>query len=78
MRIHLTEKLAFKILSIGLAILVFGIIATSTTVFYIVKANIYSVASHRLEATSKVIKESLERIMLEGRAETSRALAENL
>jgi len=78
MRIHLTEKLAFKILGIGLAILIVGIIATSTIVFYIVKSNIYSVASHRLEATSKVIKESLERIMLEGRAETSRALAENL
>jgi phosphate/phosphite/phosphonate ABC transporter binding protein len=72
------EKLEFKILGIGIAILIVGVAVTSFLVLMVERADIYSLAESRLEATAKVITKGIERTMLEGKAEVAKPLIEDL
>ncbi|MDP2168179.1 MAG: phosphate/phosphite/phosphonate ABC transporter substrate-binding protein [Thermodesulfovibrionales bacterium] len=72
------EKLEFKILGMGLSLLIIGVVAVSLLVFYFVKSDVYSVATERLEATARVITESIDRTMLEGNADSAKTLIRNL
>lgn len=72
------EKLEFKILGFGLAILVVGVILTSTLVALMVRANIYDLARDRIEGTTKVVTKSIEGTMLDGEAKVTKSLTRDL
>lgn len=72
------ERLEFKVFGIGIIILIVGVVGISLLVFFIIKANVNSIITHRLEATSKIITKSIEETMLEAKEEITKDLIEKL
>jgi len=66
--------LEFKVFGVGAVLLVAGILFTSLSVFFFQRAELYTLAGERLESTAGIITKSINRAMLEGRAEAIKDL----
>ena len=72
------EKLELKILAIVVVLLLIGISAASFMVLTIEKKSLYSMTEVGAEATAKIIAKDVERIMLEGRADLTKTVLDDL
>lgn len=72
------RKLELKVVGLCFIILVAGVAAICLSVIYKEKKDINSISSKRLQDTAKVITQSLELTMLDGRAEVTKDLTETL
>jgi phosphate/phosphite/phosphonate ABC transporter binding protein len=72
------EKLELKILALVVSMLLVGIIVSGVMVLTIEKKSLYSLTETSSEATAKVIAKDVERTMLEGRADLTKAMVEEL
>jgi methyl-accepting chemotaxis protein len=72
------EKLELKILSLVVALLLAGICAAGFMVLTIEKKSLYSITKAGSEATANIIVKDVERTMLEGRADLTKALVHDL
>jgi len=72
------KKLEFKILSLIFGIIIISIVATSALVLYIVRADVYSVASDRLQGTAGAITKSIEQTMLSGNSALTKSLVQDI
>lgn len=72
------ERLELKILTLVVSLLLIGILAAGFMVLTIEKASLYSITESSSEATAKVIAKDVERTMLEGRADITKALIDDL
>ncbi len=67
-----------KILGTILIIITLGSLIASFNIIYLQKKNILDTATENLIETSKVISKSIERTMLEGKADVTKAMVEDL
>ena len=74
----MNKKLELKVVGLCLVILVAGVAAICLSVINKEKSGINGVSDRRVQDTAKVITQALEITMLEGRAEVTKDLAENL
>ncbi|MBS1114501.1 MAG: methyl-accepting protein RppA [Nitrospirae bacterium] len=72
------EKLELKILALVIILLLIGICAAAFMVLTIEKKSLYSMTEVGAEATAKIIARDVERIMLEGRADLTDTLLDDL
>ncbi len=72
------EKLELKILTIVSVLLLVGISAASFMVLTIEKKSLYSITGTGAEAMAKIVAKDVERIMLEGRADRTKTLVDDL
>ena len=72
------EKLELKILALVVSMLLAGIIIAGVMVLTIEKRSLYSMTETSSESTAKVIAKDVERTMIEGRADLTRGLVEEL
>lgn len=72
------EKLELKILTLVVILLVIGIIAAGFMVLTIEKKSLYSITEASSAATAGIIVKDVERTMLEGRADITRSIMEDL
>lgn len=72
------EKLEFKVLVIGFIIMAGGVLLASLLVINKVEDDVHALSGERLTATAKVITKSIERTMVEGKANLTKGLAEDL
>ncbi len=72
------EKLELKILALVAGMLLLGIIIAGVMVLTIEKKSLYNLTETASEATANVIAKDVERTMLEGRADLTKALVEEL
>ncbi len=72
------QKLELKVVGLCFVILVAGVAAICLSVINKEKSGINEVSSRRVQDTAKVITQALEITMLEGRAEVTKELSENL
>lgn len=72
------ERLELKILTLVVSLLLIGIFAAGFMVLTIEKASLYSITEASSEATAKVIAKDVERTMLEGRADITKSLIDDL
>ncbi|NOY40187.1 MAG: phosphate/phosphite/phosphonate ABC transporter substrate-binding protein [Nitrospirae bacterium] len=71
-------KLEKKVLGVVISVIILGAIFAVTIVIYLQKKNIYETAQEKMFETATVISTSIERTMLEGRAEITKAMAGDL
>ena len=72
------EKLELKILAIVVVLLLIGISAASLMVLTIEKESLYSTTKMGAKATAKIIARDVERVMLEGRADLTKTVLDDL
>ena len=72
------EKLELKIVAIVAVLLLIGIFAAGFMVLTIEKKSLYSITGVGAEATAKIIAKDVERVMLEGRADLTKTLVDDL
>ncbi len=72
------EKLELKILALVVSMLLAGIIVAGVMVLTIEKKSLYSLTETGSEAAAKVIAKDVERTMIEGRADLTKALVEEV
>jgi methyl-accepting chemotaxis protein len=72
------EKLEVKIVSIVAVLLLIGICAAGFMVMTIEKKSLYNVTGSGAEATAKIVAKDVERVMLEGRADRTKTLLDDL
>ena len=72
------EKLELKIVAIVAVLLLLGIFAAGFMVMTIEKKSLYSITGSGAEATAKIIARDVERVMLEGRADLTKTLVDDL
>jgi phosphate/phosphite/phosphonate ABC transporter binding protein len=72
------EKLELKILSLVLLLLLTGILVAGFMVLTIEKESLYSITKAGSEATANIVARNVERTMLEGRADVTRTLMDDL
>ncbi len=72
------EKLELKILTLVIILLLIGIFVAGFMVLTIEKASLYSITEASSEATARIIASDVERTMLEGRADVTKALVDDL
>ena len=72
------EKLELKILAIVVVLLLIGIAAASVMVLTIEKESLYSTTKMGAKATAKIIAKDVERVMLEGRADLTKTVLDDL
>ncbi len=71
-------KLERKVLGVVMSVIVLGTIFAVTIVIYLQRKNIYETAQEKMFETATVISTSIERTMLEGRSEITKAMAGDL
>jgi phosphate/phosphite/phosphonate ABC transporter binding protein len=76
--IHWKNRLDTKILVLAVALPLVGILAISSGVFFILRSAFVEVARERSGSTSEIINRSIERVMVNGRADITRAMVEDL
>jgi len=76
--IHWKDRLDTKILVLAVALPLIGILAISSGVFFILRSAFVDVARERSGSTSEIINRSIERVMVNGRADITRAMVEDL
>jgi methyl-accepting chemotaxis protein len=72
------EKLELKILSLVVLLLLIGILAAGLMVLTIEKESLYSITKAGSEATADIVARNVERTMLEGRADVTKELMNDL
>lgn len=72
------EKLELKILSLVVILLLIGIIVAGFMVMTIEKKSLYSLTESSSELTANIIAKDVERTMLEGRADVTKTLVDDL
>ncbi len=72
------EKLELKILAIVAILLLMGITAASFMVMTIEKKSLYSTTKMGAKAAAKIIAKDVERVMLEGRADLTKTVLDDL
>jgi methyl-accepting chemotaxis protein len=72
------EKLEVKVIGLALIILTVGVVVTSMLVAMVEKNEIYKLTKERLLSTAKVIEKGIDLTMLEGNAEVTKTMAEEL
>jgi methyl-accepting chemotaxis protein len=72
------EKLELKILALVVSLLLTGIIAAGFMVLTIERSSLYSITQASSESTASIIARDVERTMLEGRADVTRAIIAEL
>ena len=72
------EKLEVKILALVAVLLLIGIVSAGFMVFYIEQSSLYSLTETSTGVTANIIVKDIERIMLEGRADTAKSYLESL
>ncbi|MBI5640229.1 MAG: phosphate/phosphite/phosphonate ABC transporter substrate-binding protein [Nitrospirae bacterium] len=72
------EKLELKILILVVSLLLIGILVAGFMVLTIEKSSLYSITESSSESTANIIAKDVERTMIEGRADLTRALVEDL
>ncbi len=72
------EKLELKILSLVVLLLLTGILAAGFMVLTIEKESLYSISGTGSETTANVIAKDVERTMLQGRADLTKTLLDDL
>ncbi len=72
------ERLELKILAIVGVLLLAGIAAASFMVMTIEKKSLYSITGAGAEAMAKIVAKDVERVMLEGRADLTKTLVDDL
>ncbi len=72
------EKLELKILALVALLLIIGISAAGIMVMTIERSSLYSITEGSSKATAKVIAKDVERTMLEGRADVTKKMVEDL
>jgi methyl-accepting chemotaxis protein len=74
----LMERLETKILGVIVLVLVLGCMFAISVVIYIEKKSLHAVTDRRAAETATVITKSIERTMLEGKADVTRSLVNDL
>ena len=72
------ERLELKILTLVVVLLLIGILAAGFMVMTIEKSSLYSITAAGSESTAKVIAGDVERTMIEGRADITRQIVQDL
>ncbi len=72
------ERLELKIITVVLVLLLIGILAAGIMVMTIEKKSLYSIAESSLESAANIIAKDIQRTMLEGKAEVTRAMMQDL
>jgi methyl-accepting chemotaxis protein len=72
------EKLEFKILVVGFMTFILGVLIAGYLVVRAQQKDINTIVTDRLVSTAQVITKSIEQTMLEGKAQISRSLVEDL
>ncbi len=72
------ERLELKILTLVLVLLVIGILAAGIMVLMIEKKSLYSISESSLESTADIIAHDIVRTMLEGKADDTKAMMQEL
>ncbi|VAX31313.1 hypothetical protein MNBD_NITROSPIRAE03-78, partial [hydrothermal vent metagenome] len=71
-------KLEKKVLGVVISVIILGAIFAVTIVIYLQKKNIYETAQEKMFETAAVISTSIERTMLEGQSEITKAMVGDL
>ena len=72
------ERLELKILTLVLVLLVIGILAAGIMVLTIEKKSLYIITGSSLESSANIIAKDIARTMLDGKAEVTRDLMQEL
>jgi phosphopantothenate synthetase len=72
------ERLDLKILTLVMVLLVIGILAGGITVLTIEKKNLASISGSSLESTADIIAHDIVRTMIEGKADVTNAMMQEL
>jgi phosphate/phosphite/phosphonate ABC transporter binding protein len=72
------ERLSYKIIVPGVLITIFAIVVGSLILYLYMRTNIYRVSSERVSTTAELIKKNIERTMLEGKAEVTARLVDDM
>lgn len=72
------EKLELKILTLVVILLLIGVLSAGFMVLTIEKSSLYSITEASSEGTAKIIAKDIERTMLEGKAEVTKNLVQEL
>ena len=72
------EKLELKILTLVVVLLLIGICTAGFMVMTIEKSSLYSITEASSESTAKIIAKDIERTMIEGRADITKQLLQDL
>lgn len=72
------EKLELKILALVVVLLLIGIFSAGFMVMTIEKSSLYSITEASSESTAKILAKDVERTMIEGRADITRQLLQDL
>lgn len=72
------NRLGFKIILPGILLTFLAIIAGSGLLYYYMSSNIYRVSIERIGTTAELIKKNVERTMLEGKAEITARVLQDL
>jgi phosphate/phosphite/phosphonate ABC transporter binding protein len=72
------ERLELKILSLVMILLVLGILSAGVMVLTIEKQSLYSITEASLDSTATIIAQDITRTMLEGKADVTKAMVQEL
>jgi len=75
---HWWQRLEVRVLLLCTLLPLFGIISVSFGVLHLLRQGLVTVARQQSESTAEIITRSIERVLKEGRADTTRALVEDL
>ncbi len=72
------RSLGYKIIIPGILITVLGIVIGSAIIYFYMSTNIYRVSFERVGTTAELIKKNIERTMLEGKAEITARIIDDM
>ena len=72
------ERLELKILSLVMILLVLGILSAGFMVLTIEKKSLYGITESSLDSTAAIISQDIARTMLEGKADVTKAMVQEL